>query len=88
MTAIAQTGRLALSNYLGTSLIMCAVFYGWGLGLFAQIRPAELPMLVFCAWLVMLVWSTAWLSRFAIGPMEWLWRSLARRQPQRIRNSS
>lgn len=87
MMAVARTGRLALSNYLGTSLIMCAVFYGWGLGLFAQLRPAELPLLVICAWLAMLVWSTAWLSRFAIGPAEWLWRSLARGKTQKIRNS-
>lgn len=85
--AIARTGRLALSNYLGSSLVMCLIFYGYGLGLFAHLRPAQLPLLVLCAWLAMLVWSTAWLSRFAIGPMEWLWRSLARGKPQKIRNS-
>ena len=85
--AVARTGRLALSNYLGTSLIMSAVFYGWGLGLFAHLRPSELPLVVLCGWLFMLVWSTAWLSRFAMGPLEWLWRSLARGKPQKIRNS-
>ena len=85
--AIARTGRLALSNYLGTSLIMCAIFYGWGLSLFGHLRPAELPLLVICAWLAMLVWSTAWLARFAMGPMEWLWRSLSRGKTQKIRNS-
>ena len=85
--AIARTGRLALSNYLGTSLIMCAIFYGWGLSLFGHLRPAELPLLVICAWLAMLVWSTAWLARFVMGPMEWLWRSLSRGKTQKIRNS-
>ena len=85
--AIARTGRLALSNYLGTSVVMCAVFYGWGLGLFAHLRSSQLPLVVICAWLVMLVWSTAWLARFAMGPMEWLWRSLARGKPQKILNS-
>ena len=87
MMAIARVGRLAFSNYLATSIAMCAIFYGWGLGLFAQLRPAELPLLVICAWLTMLVWSTTWLTRFAVGPMEWLWRSLARGKPQKIRNS-
>lgn len=85
--AVARTGRLALSNYLGTSLIMCAVFYGWGLGLFSHLRPLELPLVVLCGWLFMLAWSTAWLSRFAVGPLEWLWRSLARGKAQKIRNS-
>ena len=85
--AVARTGRLALSNYLGTSFIMCAIFYGWGLGLFGYLRPAELPLVVICGWLFMLVWSTAWLARFDIGPFEWLWRSLARGKAQKIRNS-
>ncbi len=88
MMAIARVGRLALSNYIGSSLVMCALFYGWGLGLFAQLQPAQLPLIVICAWLFMLVWSTAWLSRFAIGPLEWLWRSLARGKAQKIRNST
>lgn len=85
--AVARTGRLALSNYLGSSLVMCAVFYGWGLGLFALLEPWQLPLIVVCAWLFMLTWSTAWLGRFAIGPFEWLWRSLAQGKPQKIRNS-
>lgn len=85
---MAGVGRLALSNYLGSSLVMCAIFYGWGLGLFAHLRLSQLPLLILCAWPIMLTWSTLWLTRFAIGPMEWLWRSLVRRQPQKIRNSS
>ena len=83
-----SVGRLALSNYLGSSLVMCAIFYGWGLGLFAHVRPAALPLFVLGTWVVMLLWSKLWLSRFALGPLEWLWRSLMRGQPQKIRNSS
>jgi uncharacterized protein len=26
----------------------------------------------------MLLWSKPWLDRFNYGPLEWLWRSLAR----------
>lgn len=85
---IGAVGRMALSNYLGTSLVMCAIFYGWGLGLFAHLRPVQFPLLLLGAWLVMLIWSAPWLSRFGIGPMEWLWRSLARGKPQKIRKSS
>lgn len=82
---LAATGRMALSNYLGTSLVMTAIFYGWGLGLFAHVRPAMLPLFVLGAWAVMLIWSPAWQKRFAIGPLEWLWRSLARGKMQKIR---
>lgn len=84
---IAAVGRLALSNYLGSSLVMCALFYGWGLGLFAHVPYHVLPLFVAAAWAVMLFWSPLWQRRFALGPAEWLWRSLARGQTQKIRKS-
>lgn len=75
---VAATGRMAFSNYLGTSLLMTAIFYGWGLGLFGSVARAPLYLFVLLGWAVMLLWSKPWLDRFAYGPMEWLWRSLAR----------
>ena len=87
MARIGAAGRVALSNYLGSSLIMGALFYGWGLGLVGRVSHIALPLFVIPAWAVMLLWPPLWLSRFAMGPAEWLWRSLARRQPQKIRNS-
>ncbi|WP_022681244.1 DUF418 domain-containing protein [Sphingobium bisphenolivorans] len=85
---IAAAGRMALSNYLGSSLVMCAIFYGWGLGLFGHVAHAAMPIFVICGWIVMMVWSALWQRRFALGPAEWLWRSLARGETQKIRNSS
>jgi uncharacterized protein len=35
----------------------------------------------------MLAWSKPYAARFALGPAEWLWRSLIRGQPQKIRKS-
>ncbi|MCP1470623.1 uncharacterized protein J3E64_002311 [Sphingobium sp. OAS761] len=75
---LAATGRLTLSNYLGTSLIMTTIFYGWGLGNFGHVRPALLPMFVLPAWSIMLLWSPWWTARFGQGPAERLWRALAR----------
>jgi uncharacterized protein len=85
---IAAAGRMTLSNYLGTSLIMTAIFYGWGLGLFAHVGHALLPFFVFAAWAVMLLWSQPYAARFAMGPAEWLWRSLSHGTVQKIRRSS
>ncbi|MDE0947052.1 MAG: DUF418 domain-containing protein [Sphingobium sp.] len=75
---LAATGQMTLSNYLGTSLVMTAIFYGWGLGLFAHVSPAMLPLFVLAAWAVMLLWSPWWAARFGQGPMERVWRGLAR----------
>ena len=33
----------------------------------------------------MLLWSKWWLDRFAYGPFEWVWRSLARWELQPMR---
>jgi len=30
----------------------------------------------------MLLWSLPWLAQYRYGPLEWLWRSLARGQVQ------
>jgi uncharacterized protein len=79
---IAAAGRAAFTNYLGTSIIMTFVFYGWGLGLFGALGRAELWLVVLAMWVVMLAWSKPWLDRYRYGPFEWLWRSLVRWQPQ------
>ena len=84
---IAATGRAAFSNYLGTSILMTGLFYGWGLGWFGSLSRVELWPVVIAMWVVMLAWSKPWLDRFQYSPLEWLWRSLARweRQPFRKR---
>ncbi|HTM97030.1 MAG TPA: DUF418 domain-containing protein [Croceibacterium sp.] len=69
-------GRVAFTNYLGTSLLMVALFQGWGLGLFGRFHRVELIGFVVAAWLLMLAWSKWWLDRFNYGPLEWLWRCL------------
>jgi uncharacterized protein len=85
ITRVAATGRAAFSNYLGTSIVMTTIFYGYGLGLFNQVGRAQLWLFVIGAWVAMLLWAKPWLDRFSYGPFEWLWRSLARwhRQPMR-----
>jgi uncharacterized protein len=82
---IAAAGRAAFTNYLGTSLIMTTLFYGYGAGLFGQLSRAELWLPVVAMWVLMLLWSKPWLDRFLYGPLEWLWRSLARGSAQPMR---
>lgn len=88
MARFAAVGRMALSNYLAHSLILTTVFYGYGLGLYAEV-PRFWQML-FVAGVVglQLIWSPWWLARFRFGPFEWLWRSLTywQRQPMRLDN--
>lgn len=84
---VAAAGRAAFTNYLGTSLVMTFIFYGWGLGLYGSINRITAMLFVAGAWAIMLLWSKPWLDRYRFGPAEWLWRTLARRslQPMRLR---
>ncbi len=85
MARVAAVGRAAFTNYIGTSLVMTSIFYGYGLGLYGHIGRAELYLFVLGACMIMLLWSKPWLARYRYGPLEWLWRSLARWQRQPMR---
>lgn len=80
----AAAGRMAFSNYLGTSLICTTLFYGYGLGWYGWLTRAQAYLVVLAVCVAMLLWSKAWLDRFAYGPLEWLWRSLARGEVQSL----
>ena len=82
---IAAVGRMALSNYLAQSLLMTTLFYGYGLGLYADLSRAWQQLLVVALIGLQLLVSYWWLRHFRFGPVEWLWRSLTylQRQPMR-----
>ncbi|SFS04338.1 DUF418 domain-containing protein [Sphingomonas jatrophae] len=88
VSRLAAAGRLAFTNYLGTTLVMTTIFYGYGLGLFGRLERAELYLLVLGQWMLILLWSKPWLARFRYGPFEWLWRSLARWEAQPMRRTA
>jgi uncharacterized protein len=82
---LVAAGRMAFTNYIATTVIMTAIFYGWGLGLVGTVGHARQLPYVALGWALMLGWSAPWLARFRQGPLEWLWRSLteARLLPMR-----
>jgi uncharacterized protein len=82
---LVAAGRMAFSNYIGTSVVMVLVFQGWAGGLYGELDRLELLAVVVVAWALMLGWSQPWLARFRYGPLEWLWRCLTygRRFPMR-----
>jgi len=88
VTRLAAAGRMALSNYLGTTLIATTLFYGYGFGLYGALGRAELYAVMLAIWAAILLWSRPWLDRFAYGPVEWAWRSLVRRKMQPMRRTA
>ncbi|MXO49734.1 DUF418 domain-containing protein [Erythrobacter gaetbuli] len=73
---LADAGRMALTNYIGTSVVMGLIFYGIGLGMMGTLKVPETYAIGLLFFALMLVWSRLWLSRYKQGPLEWLWRRL------------
>ena len=76
---LAPVGRMALTNYLGQSLICSFVFFGYGLGQWGMPRAWQV-VFVLAVFAVQVAFSHWWLARFRYGPMEWLWRAFTYRQ--------
>ena len=84
--SLSCVGRMALTNYLLTSIICTTIFYGFGLGLFNRFNRFELIFFIFPIWIFQLLISPWWLKRFRFGPAEWVWRSLTywQKQPMKL----
>jgi uncharacterized protein len=67
-------GRLALTNYIGQSVITSILFYG--LGYLGKIGFAGLMGVCVLVWIAQGVFSVLWLRRYEMGPAEWLLRAL------------
>jgi uncharacterized protein len=83
-------GKMAFSNYIATSILCTLIFNGYGLGWYGYLERWQCYLVVPVVWALLLLWSKPWLERFTYGPLEWLWRSLARgkRQPMTRKVSS
>jgi len=86
--ALASVGRTAFSNYLLQTVLATTLFYGYGLGLFAQLEFLELLGVVVAIWAIQIPLSMWWLRHFQYGPVEWVWRTLTYRERQPMRLES
>jgi uncharacterized protein len=87
LRAFGTAGRMALTNYLLQIAALDVIFSGYGLGL-GQIRPLRGLAAAVACFAVEVAFSSCWLSRFRVGPVEWLWRSLTYGRMERLRPSA
>ncbi|MEV4814993.1 DUF418 domain-containing protein [Micromonospora tulbaghiae] len=78
--ALAPAGRMALTNYLGQSLLCVLVFTGVGLGLAGHTSPAQTPLIALTIFAVQVATSAWWMRRFRYGPVEWALRAWTHRR--------
>jgi uncharacterized protein len=71
---LAAAGRTALTNYIGQSVVMSLLATSYGFGWFGDLSRATLLGLAVVCFALQLAVSSWWLSRFRMGPLEWIWR--------------
>lgn len=76
LAPLAAVGRMALTNYLGHSIVCGLIFYSHGLGLFGQVTHVTTLLIALGIFAAQLIASPIWLRHFHFGPAEWVWRTL------------
>jgi uncharacterized protein len=71
---LAPVGRMALTNYLTQSLLCAVLLQGWGFGLGTIFSASDLILLALAIMAALIVFSSWWLARHPMGPIEMLWR--------------
>jgi uncharacterized protein len=85
LTSLAPLGRLSLTCYLSSSLLLNFVFYGFGLGLYGRSGAALELGIALAIYTLLLLFATVYGRSFRYGPAEWLWRTLSYGQRQPLR---
>ena len=75
---LAAAGRLSLTNYIGASIVIAALFHGWGLGWFGLVDRVEATLVALFVIALILLLSPWYARRYGAGPFERLWRGGAR----------
>lgn len=75
MSYAEPAGRMSLTGYLGESIVLAAIFCGWGLGLFGTLSLTQSLLIALGVWVFLEVFAKQWLRSFAYGPFEWILRS-------------
>lgn len=87
LNPLAGVGRMALTVYLTQTLFFTTLFYSYGLGKAYRMGPAEVTIYAMAFFALQLMACAWWLSRYRMGPVEWLWRSLTYLELQQLRRT-
>jgi uncharacterized protein len=76
LPALAPLGKMGLTTYLGQTAFGVLLFYGLGFGMLGKLGVAAAVGAGIAFFILQILLARAWMVRFSLGPVEWLWRSL------------
>ncbi|WP_276913033.1 DUF418 domain-containing protein [Aneurinibacillus aneurinilyticus] len=74
LAPLGYTGRMALTNYLGQTIIALILMRGFGL--FETFTLSIGLIICIAVYALQILFSFYWLRFFRFGPLEWIWRSI------------
>ena len=84
---LAAVGRMALTAYVGQSVVYTTIYFGYGLGMYGRLGAAHILPVAAVIFAVEIVLCNWWIKRFRFGPLEWLWRTLTYMKVQPMRRT-
>ncbi|MFS0575447.1 DUF418 domain-containing protein [Sporosarcina sp. 179-K 3D1 HS] len=71
---VAKAGRMSLTTYITQSIVATLIFYAYGLGLYGKVDLETGTWIALGIFVIQVIFAEVWLSKFRMGPLEWLWR--------------
>ena len=75
ISQLIPVGKMGLTTYVMQSAFGIFIFYGYGLGLLLKLPGTAALGLGLLYFIIQILFSKWWFSKFKFGPLEWLWRS-------------
>lgn len=71
---IGKAGRMSLTTYITQSIVATFIFYSYGFGLYGHVDLLTGTWIAIGVFVLQVVFAELWLSKYQMGPLEWLWR--------------
>ncbi|WP_285398799.1 DUF418 domain-containing protein [Lysinibacillus sp. fls2-241-R2A-57] len=72
---LAVPGRMAFTNYIGQSIICTFLFGPFAFGVYGKLHLTTAIIIAIVIFVLQMIVSKLWLSKFRFGPLEYAWRS-------------
>lgn len=71
---ISKAGRMSLTTYITQSIVATTIFYSYGFGMYGKIDLITGVWIAVGVFAIQVIFAELWLSKFRMGPLEWVWR--------------
>lgn len=72
---LAYPGRMAFTNYISQSIICTFLFGPFAFGVYGKLHLTTAILIAIVIFVLQIILSKLWLSKFRFGPLEYIWRS-------------